>query len=321
MIPAAPRRFAWALGISLLAHLLLTFGPAMPLPERRADTILKVTLAPQTLPPPAPARPAHRPRRAAPQPLARPLPEAPAETPALPNEEAPPSSVPENLAPSPAQDIPITLPEQAEVSYLLYKGRDGLAVGRAEHRWQREDKRYTITHVAEASGIFSLFFRGRHVQVSQGEITPSGLQPDSYWVQRGQGEDKSDRAQFDWQEMRLTFGTGSATRTVRLPMGTQDLLSFPYQLAFDPPQGGSTQLYITNGRKLDNYGYQTLGEETLALEMGAVKTLHIGKLRQEGEENTEIWLATEYHYLPVKIRFTDKQGDVIEQVAAAIKVQ
>lgn len=219
------------------------------------------------------------------------------------------------------QEAPILLPELAEISYTIYKGRDGFAVGRAEHTWKRDGRHYTITQVAEASGIFSLIASGRHVQISQGEVTPTGLRPDSYWVQRGQSVDKTDSAHFDWQAMRLTFGSSGDTQSVKLPVGAQDLLSFLYQLALDPPQSGSTQLYITNGRKLDNYGYQSLEEEILEIPLGRIKSLHIGKLRQAGEENTEIWLATEYHYLPVKIRHTDKQGGVIEQTATAIKVQ
>jgi hypothetical protein len=233
-------------------------------------------------------------------------------------EEPSPPAPPESII---TEEAPITLPEHAEIRYTLYKGQDGFPVGKAVHTWKREGKSYSITQIAEASGIVSLFYSGRHVQISQGVITASGMQPDSYWVQRGQHADKTDSAKFDWSDRQLTFGTGSDTRTVRLPDGTQDLLSFLYQLAFAPPLEGSTRLHITTGRKLGNYGYESRGEETLETPIGPIKTLRIAQLRQEGEENTEIWLATEYHYLPLKIRFTDKQGSVMEQTAAAIDIK
>lgn len=322
-------RFTVALVLSVLAHLALTFSPAIPLPDYRPEPVLEATL--RKLPPPTPAarpakprvKPSPRtpppavPHQAAPSPAESPALAPPAPAPEQPTSPPPVANAPEEVE----QETPILLPELAEISYTIHKGRDGFTVGKAEHTWKRIDKRYTITQVAEASGIFSLIASGRHVQISQGEVTPAGLRPDSYWVQRGQSADKTDSAQFDWQSLRLSFGSGGDTRSVRLPAGTQDLLSFLYQLALAPPQAGSTQLYITNGRKLDNYGYQTLGEEILEIPLGQIKTLHIEKLHQEGEENTEIWLATEYHYLPVKIRHTDKQGSVIEQTAAAIKVQ
>lgn len=318
-------RFSWALVLSILAHLALTFGPAIPLPDYRPEPVLEATL--KKLPPPSPAAKPAKPRiKPSPRthtPQAAPsMDESPTLAPPAPLPEQPATPPPPAAAPAEVeQEPPILLPELAEISYTIHKGRDGFTVGKAEHTWKRNGKHYTITQVAEASGIFSLIASGRHVQISQGEVTPAGLRPDSYWVQRGQSADKTDSAQFDWQSLRLSFGSGGDTRSVRLPAGTQDLLSFLYQLALAPPQAGSTQLYITNGRKLDNYGYQTLEEETLETPLGQIKTLHIGKLHQEGEENTEIWLATEYHYLPVKIRHTDKQGSVIEQTAAAIKVQ
>lgn len=229
---------------------------------------------------------------------------------------------PEPAAAEGPADNAIPLPEQAEIRYALIKGREGLVVGKVQHTWKRDGTHYAIDQVAEASGIVSLFYSGRHVQISQGEITPQGLRPASYWVQRGQSADKADSARFDWESARLTLATGDDTRTVKLPDGTQDLLSFLYQLAFSPPQPGiGTRLYITTGRKLDNYGYQSLGEEALDTGLGPIKTLHISQVSQPGEDNTEIWLATEYHYLPVKIRFTDKQGGVMEQTVTAIKVQ
>lgn len=317
---ATAKRFAWALVLSLLLHGAAVFGPAIQLPEYRPSPVLEATLiqTPAPAPPPAAPRPKRNP---APRPVPpSAMPEADAPAPPTPEESAPPSVEP-LAATEPAAEAPIPLPELAEISYTLYKGRNGLAVGKVEHSWKRDGKYYSINQVAEASGIFSFFVSGRHVQISQGEITPQGLRPSSYWVQRGQSADKTDSAQFDWPGGKITFGTTGSTRTVDLPARTQDLLSFLYQLSFSPPQGGSTELHVTTGRKLGSYGYQTLGEETLETPMGEIHALRIGQGRGEGEENTEIWLATEYHYLPVKIRFTDKQGSVMEQTVTAIKVQ
>ncbi|MDP2783680.1 MAG: DUF3108 domain-containing protein [Sulfurimicrobium sp.] len=332
---AAPRttvkRFAWALALSLLAHLIITFGPAISVPDYHPDPVLEASIrseSPTPLPAPHRVTKARKPppRKHAPQPPA-PLPATPPTAepePAAPpaQEESAAPTVPEPAGTETLTENAIQLPELAEISYTLYNGSDGFAVGKVQHTWKRDGTRYSINQVAEASGIVSLFYTGRHVQISQGELAAEGLKPTSYWVQRGQRADKTDTAQFDWENMRLTLGTGGDTRTVKLPDGTQDLLSFLYQLAFSPPQqGDSTRLHITTGRKLDNYGYQSLGEETLETRLGPIKALHIGQVRQQGEENTEIWLATEYHYLPVKIRYTDKQGGVMEQTATAIKVQ
>jgi hypothetical protein len=325
VIPTPVKRFFWALALSLLVHLIVTFGPRITLPEYHPDPVLQASI--RALPPPETKRPKPRPRpspapRKPPEPVATSIPPAPV---AAVEPEQTPAVAQAPTAPLPVSEVieetPITLPEHVEVRYTLYKGRNGFPVGRAEHTWKRDGKRYSITQVAEASGIVSLFYSGRHVQISQGSITASGMQPESYWVQRGQSAEKTDTAKFDWQGGQLTFGSGNDTRTVRLPAGTQDLLSFLYQLAFAPPLDENTQLHITTGRKLGSYGYQSKGEETVETPLGPIRALHIAQLRQEGEENTEIWLATEYHYLPLKIRFTDKQGSVMEQTAAAIDIK
>lgn len=324
-------RFAWALGLSALLHLILTVGPTIPVPVYRPTPVLEASLAP--LPPPSPpsAKPrppphrhpsssARRPSR--PAPVAPPHPSAPMAPPAPPApvevEETPPPPKP---SPAEAEQLPeIPLPERADIRYEIYKGRDGFPVGRATHTWKRSGTHYTITHVAEASGIVSLFYSGRHVQISSGEITPQGLRPDSYWVERGQSADKTDAARFDWDAMRLTLVSAGNSRMVELAPGTQDLLSLSYQLAFSPHLEGGTRIHVTNGRKLESYGYRAAGEDVLETPAGQIKALHIEKVHRQGEENTEIWLATEYHYIPVKIRQTDKQGDVFEETAVAIDI-
>jgi hypothetical protein len=325
--PSTVKRFFWALALSLLVHLIATFGPGITLPEYQPDPVITATIRPLPALPPVAKTPKPRPKPAPqrrPEPVAAGAPPEPAvaETPAP---EQPPAVIQEIPAPPPESESagapPIDLPEHAEIRYTLNKGQDGFSVGLAVHTWKREGTHYSITQIAEASGIVSLFYSGRHVQISQGVITAHGMQPDSYWVQRGQSAEKTDTAKFDWINRQLTFGTSGNTRTANLPDGTQDLLSFLYQLAFAPPREGSTRLHITTGRKLGSYGYRSMGEENLETPLGPIKALHIAQVRQDGEENTEIWLATEYHYLPLKIRFTDKQGSVTEQTATALDIR
>ncbi|MDP2828090.1 MAG: DUF3108 domain-containing protein [Sulfuricellaceae bacterium] len=324
MIPTG-LRFTSSIGISLLLHAWLFLGPAFEQAQPAPEAILEARLI-QSRPAPQPSQ--NRPLKKSGKPVIRPVPpEAfPQQEPV---QENPSMAEPETLAEiTPEQALvplgPLAvagtpLPEQVDIQYEIFKGTTGLKVGQAEHRWQREGMKYTIQQTSEASGLVSFFYSGRHMQHSQGEITPTGLQPTSYRVERGQATGKVDNADFDWADRQLHFS--SEQRSVALPTGAQDLLSFLYQLALFPPEEGKpTFMAITNGRKLGRYGYEMTGEVTLELPLGSIKTLRIAKLRQEGEENTEIWLATEYHYLPVKIRQTDKQGGVVEQVAAVIKI-
>lgn len=337
------RPFVLALALSIAAHLWLLFTPKIhfmfdtPAATAAIEARLVNTPPPAVAAAPKPrpaAHPKRQPRKAPEQQMLPPpetaaAPEAPPEPPAQPGaktspEPAPtqPASTTEAAAEQPPPPPPAGhLPVQAEIEFALYKGAHGLKVGKVVHKWQVVDNSYVISSVIEATGIFSLIKPGKLVQTSQGKLSARGLEPDYFWIQRGQSADTTESAQFDRRNNTLTYGSGDERKTVPLPDKAQDLLSFVYQFAYDAPQAGPIRLFIGNGRKLDSYDYGVIGEETLDTPMGKLKTLHLSKMHAAGEDGVDIWLGAEYGYLPVKVRLTDKDGDSVEQVASAVRLQ
>jgi len=338
------RPFVLALALSIAAHLWLLFTPKIHFTfDTPADTsAIEARLA--NTPPPAvaavpKARPTAHPKRhprKAPQQQMQPPPEPaaapqpPSEAPAQPSANAsadpaptePASTTEEAVAAPTPPPLPAGhLPEQAEIEFALYKGEHGLKVGKVVHKWQVVDNSYVVSSVIEATGIFSLIKPGKLVQTSQGKLSARGLEPDYFWIQRGQSADTTESAQFDRRNNTLTYGSGAERKTVPLPDKAQDLLSFVYQFAYDAPQAGPIRLFISNGRKLDSYDYGVVGEETLDTPMGKLKTLHLSKVRSPGEDGVDIWLGAEYRYLPLKVRLTDKDGGSVEQVASEIRLK
>ena len=337
----------WGLGValvlSLLAHLLLLGGlnlqlPSLDLPE----SVVKARLAlpaPQPLPKIS-AAPARKMIKPGPKPAPQlPQPETKAsghevETPPEPNEPNQPATnesvSPEDITP-PQQEAPansdvengsggvaLKTPAQVEMDFDLRRSADGSTVGEAHISYTaREDGSYVLNSVTEAKGLMSLFLSGKLIQLSEGKVTAHGLQPSHFLYQFGNEANRTQRASFDWQAGELTMETSKRTSTVALPEGTQDLLSFMYQFMFVPPLE-QMQLSVTNGKKLRSYAYGFEGEDVLPTKMGDLRTVHIGKSRSDSEEKTELWLAVDYHYLPVKIRKTEKDGSVIEQIATHI---
>jgi len=319
------KRLIWALGLSLALHVGLLFTPQPPQPEDHAPQVLEARLE-RTAPPPT-ALPKAKPRpKPRPKPEARPAPqpEVPQQVPVIQDEpllEPVQSAPPAEAQPEPvAAPAPTTLPARAELRYFLFKGDQGLNVGKVLQTWQRVGDAYTLTSTAEATGLFSLFVSGKHEQVSQGKITADGLQPESFSMQRGSVE-KRDAARFDWEENTLRIDSEGRQSTAKLVPGALDLLSFTYQFAFALPESGDIRIDLTNGRKLDSYRYRIVAEEALETPLGVLKTVHLSKLRNPGEEGTEIWLGMDYHYLPVKIRQTDKKGESAEQVITEIRYE
>ncbi len=76
---------------------------------------------------------------------------------------------------------------------------------------------------------------------------------------------------------------------------------------------------MTDGRHLTRYRYLVAGKDYLATPMGNLETLKLAKERDQDGQGSEIWLAADHHWLPVRIRITGKDGTVIDQAVTAIR--
>jgi hypothetical protein len=210
---------------------------------------------------------------------------------------------------------PLTL---VDMEFDILRGANGNKIGKTTIHFQsNDDGTYVIESISEAKGLVSLFIPGKLVQRSEGLVTASGLLPSTFLYQFG-GDSKAQRARFDWNSGEITLETSKGIQTRPLPKGSQDLVSFMYQFMFVPPLQ-EMQLNITNGKRLKTYAYSFIGEVDLSTKMGTVHAMHIENSNDDGDEKNELWLAVDYHFLPVKIRKTEKDGSVIEQVITNIK--
>ena len=218
------------------------------------------------------------------------------------------------IAPPTVNIDPSALPMPAS-GEAQYKLRMGIVSGELTLSWKFADGHYRLDSIAQGSGIFAV--AGKYVQASEGDIAANGLRPTMFSVER---RGKKDSAAFNWADNSVRFNGKSGERTEAATPGTQDMLSLLFQLAFAPPLGDDLSVIVTNGRKLERYAFERAGTEVISLEGGKFHTLKILKQRKGDEDGMEVWLALEHHYLPVKIRVTDKKGSVIEQSLMAIKV-
>jgi len=227
------------------------------------------------------------------------------------------NNVPTPIEPSISeQAIAATPPQYIETEFEVFQGDSKSIVGNARITFNIDKSgSYLIKSIIEAQGITALFFQNL-VQESQGSVTETGLKP-SYYSYR-YGNKKSQTANFQWDDGTLTMRTEKGEKTEKLEIGTQDLLSFMYQFMFTPPLE-SNAINITNGKTLRNYNYRFVGEEIIYSKLGALNAIHLIKANANNEEKTELWLATNYKNLPIKIRKTEKNGSVIEQVATKVK--
>ena len=327
-----------AFAASLGAHALALFGPDIDLSTVSEPPPLLAELKPPPAPPPlakseataaaakdSPVRSTasrrRRPAPAAPLPLSSQA-DSPLATPA-------PMSSPEpmlehdaeqDLQPavpsSPlAEALPVasTLPARGLIRYRVDRGDQGFQIGFSIHEWEAADGAYRITAVSETTGLVA-FFKPLRIEVeSRGRLTAAGLVPEHFMTRR-EGRATGESAEFDWESMQLRMGNRPAQA---LSLGSQDLLSYPYQLGLIADRASGGSLPIATGKKYANFQLEVVGDEDIEIPAGTFRTLH---LRVPGVATTEIWLAYDRALLPVKIQHVDRKGNLYVQVATAIEL-
>jgi len=334
-VPPGIRRSAWwrhpyralaiALGLSLVVHVALTQWPGTPGEESAAMTPLAVAIT-ELPPPPAPAAtpaPKPKPRRAppvataeipsaavvpppAPEPMAEPA--TPEETPA-PAAEAP-EPVPDVPAPPVTEPPPPLkkLPPRVDLAYRAFLGTRGFLIGQAVYRLDHGARDYTISTVAEARGLASLFFHGQGRATSTGTITPSGLQPSTFTIARtGTSNDRQEAATFDWDALTVLL---NENKTAPLELPTFDPLVVLWQFYFAPPEQDAMTFNIATTRKIYHYGFKRDGTETIELPFGEVEAQVWRRETGDGALDATVWLAPSLHYVAVKVRLSNARATV-----------
>lgn len=204
----------------------------------------------------------------------------------------------------------IALPGKGGMRYVITRGERGFVIGQAVHNWDHDGLTYRLKSMTETIGIAAVFKPVQVFQSSQGEVTVTGLRPREFRHERSAG---IDTASFDWVRRVVTY----AGRQDILSDGTQDLLSMYYQVVLLAPRSGAVEMPIATGRKLANYRFDVLGEETLSMPAGERRTVRI-KTRS-GNDTIEMWLPVgegeQARGMPLKIRITDRKGEIYDQIA------
>ena len=326
-----------ALVASALLHAAALMGPGWALPELGAadaapalEAVLvrpaaRMEEAPAAKPAPKPPVDKPRPHRvvaATPAMTGEPAaasasaaPSAsPVEAPAVSQQETSSGAPPEPAvaaAPTPLPAVSIALPGRGRVRYVITRGEGGFVIGQSVHTWEHDGHTYKLQSVTETTGLAAIFKPARVVQSSQGEVTAEGLKPREFRHQRVGG---LDTASFDWARGIVAY----AGREESIVPGTQDMLSMYYQVVLLAPQSGALDIPIGTGRKLESFHIETLGEEVVAVPAGERRAMHLRT--RSGNDTLDLWIAPGMRGLPLKIRFTDREGEIFDQLAADIDI-
>ena len=216
---------------------------------------------------------------------------------------------------------PLPALASADLVYALYYGplsRDA-AVAEAHFSIRVDAGRYRLSTEGRAIGLVAMFYSGTLTQSSEGRLGAQGLQPEHYREQRGRRPQRQLR--FD-PDRRIMLGNGDPPE-VPMPAGTQDRLSVYFQLgllargrpALMQP-GRRFHLPLASMRAVDRPTFTVVGAESQKTPLGALDCLRV-TVRNEadpGDPVFDIWLATGHRLWPARIRMTEANGKVIDQI-------
>ena len=342
---------AVAIAVSLLVHGIVLVGPAWRLPSEQASVLPPLDARLTPLPKPT-LREGERPAVAARKPAPRKAPAphravaeststmeaVPAPEPGAGASGAAPEAAPATAAAGggekPVSEPPTPVETEAStgkapgtgygdgwvksgrVQYNVIRGERNFIIGRTTHAWTHDKDHYSMETVVETAGLIGLLRPFRMIQHSEGRIGPNGLLPDRFTVERdGLLKEKAD---FDWAAGKVVLTAGERRREFPLAEGDQDVLTLMHDLALRPDGFTRAELLVVTGKSAVRSVIQNLGIEELDIPAGKVSAYHLGSTGHRGELKIDIWLARDYANLPVRLKITDKNGDVLDQVATGV---
>lgn len=210
-----------------------------------------------------------------------------------------------------------TAPARVEIKYRVSLG--SMKIGEGLDVFQQDGKTYSVVSESKTSGLAAVLYNLNIRREAKGEVTASGLRPLSF-VETRNGQVKRG-ATFDWSAKQVQLTDGTNKQSVALPSNTWDSTTFAWNFIFAPPEGKELDINLTDGRRITNYKYAVLGREKLNVPAGELTTLHVKKIQEEGDKRAfDVWIAIERHNLPIRIRYTEKDGTAFDSVAESINV-
>jgi hypothetical protein len=199
-------------------------------------------------------------------------------------------------------------PRQVELIYET--SRNGVTLAEVTYVLEHDGSNYQITETTRGRGILAL--RGTTRRMSRGMVTPEGLKPVEFTDERT-GRNTA-RASFDWKAKTVTLQYKGDPRTEPLPPNAHDRLAFLLDLAF-APQRREVAFDLFDGRGQSHHVYTNAGNDRVKVPIGEFDALRFS--RGSGDERSEVWLARELGYLPVRVLVTEN-GTRYEQVTTKI---
>jgi hypothetical protein len=214
---------------------------------------------------------------------------------------------------TPACDAQAPLPQRFRLEFLAQAARGPLTLeGENELEFSIDGGRYVLRSVTR-----SLLFSAE--QQSSGEVRGALLVPHDYRERSARRTPRTTH--IDWRADRVSFSSNldGATSTQPLLQDRLSLLVQAGQQLRSQQARGAVVLPVAGTRHVSTYRFELRGSEALELPAGRFETHRLERPRDAEHDGLEVWIAPQLCWLPVRMRFSDDRGQVIQNQLRAAK--
>lgn len=224
----------------------------------------------------------------------------------------------------PSNKYPTNMPPSALLHYTIKAERSALTLsGEATVNWQlagdKSAPTYSVTTETRAA-IFGKILDAN----SHGLIDSYGLAPLQY--DEKPRTKPGTHTRFDRETKQITFS--SSEDIYPILGGEQDRTSIVWQLVsmaraapnkFTPKS--EWVFFVAGRRDAEKWTFTVEEKVTLATPLGNIPTIHVVKAPppDSKDQRLDIWLAPGMEWYPVRLKFSDADGDTIDQQLDQVK--
>ncbi|HJW56449.1 MAG TPA: DUF3108 domain-containing protein [Burkholderiaceae bacterium] len=206
----------------------------------------------------------------------------------------------------------VNLPPSAELGYVVNARQSGFAIeGNARVAWHAASGQFTLETEMRAMLLGKIMDAK-----TEGVIDEYGLAPVASSEKRFRKQPTT--VSFDREAKVIRFSGSDATYPIK--GGEQDRNSAIWQLIavaraapakFRP--GSEWTFFVAGQRDAEPWVFRVAEHEKIQTPLGDLQALHVVKAAPVQTQKIDIWLAPSLEWYPARLRYTDPDGDFIEQ--------
>jgi len=214
----------------------------------------------------------------------------------------------------------VNLPPSADLAYAVNSRQRGFALdGKARIAWRAAAGKFSL-ETEVRSPLLGKILEAK----SEGSTGDAGLAPAAFSEKRFRRDKVT--ATFDRAAKTVSYSQGGAATPLK--GGEQDRSSAIWQLiavARAAParlrDGSEWPVTVIGPRDAEPWVFTVVAHDRIRTPLGELETVHLTKTERDGEQHrqqVDIWLAPSLEWYPARIRYTEQDGDFIEQTLTGV---